>query len=322
MKAIVQDRYGSADVLQLREVPPPAPRRGEVLVRVEAAGLDRGTWHLMTGLPRIIRLGTGLRRPRNPVPGMALAGVVAEVGQGAAGFAVGDRVFGVGTGTFAEVARARADRLAHRPACLSAVEAAALPVSATTALQALRDVGRVQAGQSVLVVGASGGVGAYAVQLAKASGAEVTAVCSTTKIDLVRAAGADHVLDHTREDVDAHRRRYDLVLDIAGNRPVAQLRRVLTPTGTVVFIGGEHGGPWTGGIQRQVLASARSPFVRHRLAMFVSRESTADLQALAGLAGLGALRPVVDRTFPLAEAAKAMGHLEAGHARGKVVVVP
>lgn len=320
MKAVVQDRYGSAATFDVREVPSPEPAPGEALVRVCAAAIDRGTWHLMTGLPMPIRLGAGLRRPRAPVPGRDLAGVVEAVGEGVTRFAVGDEVFGTGRGAFAELARARQDRLVRKPAQLSFEEAAALPVSGQTALQALRDAGRVEAGQSVLVIGASGGVGTYAVQLAKAFGAEVTAVCSTAKIDLVRSLGADHVIDYSRADLEDGGRRYDLVLDIAGNRPVAQLRRVLTPTGTLVIVGGEGGGRWTGGIQRQLGAVALSPFVRHRLTMLVPNENSTDLATLADLADRGAFRPAIDRTFTLESAPEALHHLESGQARGKLVV--
>jgi NADPH:quinone reductase-like Zn-dependent oxidoreductase len=321
MKTVWQERYGGAETWQVREVPVPVPQRGEVLVRVHAAGLDRGTWHLMTGRPLMMRPVTGLRGPRTHVPGRDLAGVVEAVGEGVTAFAVGDEVYGTTVrGSFAELVRAKVDRLAHKPADLTFEEAAAVPVSAQTALQALRDHGKVRAGQSVLVIGASGGVGSYAVQLAKAFGAEVTAVASSTKLDLVRSLGADHVVDYTREDLARHEGRYDLVLDIAGNRPVSVLRRLLTDRGTLVFVGGEDGGRWIGGMQRQIGAALRSPFVRHRLVMFVAKENAADLEELRGLLGDAGPRPAVDRAFPLAEAAKAMAHLESGHARGKVVL--
>ena len=320
MKAVVQKSYGGAETLDLGDVPVPSPRRGEVLVRVRAAAVDRGTWHLMRGLPLVMRLGFGLRRPKQPTPGRDLAGVVEAVGEGVTRFAVGDEVFGTGQGSLAELACAREDRLASRPASLSFEEAAAVPVSALTALHALRDAGRVATGQTVLVIGASGGVGTYAVQLAKAFGAEVTAVCSTAKIDLVRSLGADHVIDYSRADLEDGGRRYDLVLDIAGNRPVAQLRRVLTPTGTLVIVGGEGGGRWTGGIQRQLGAVALSPFVRHRLTMLVPNENSTDLATLADLADRGAFRPAIDRTFTLESAPEALHHLESGQARGKLVV--
>jgi NADPH:quinone reductase-like Zn-dependent oxidoreductase len=321
MKAVVQSRYGTAETWRVGEVPAPTPGPREVLVRVRAAGIDRGTWHLMTGLPLLLRLGFGLRGPRVPVPGRDLAGVVEAVGPEVSRFAVGDEVFGTtGRGSFAELACAHEDKLARKPAVLSFEEAAAVPVSAVTALQGLRDVGRLRAGQQVMVIGASGGVGSYAVQLAKAFGAEVTAVCSGAKADLALALGADHVLDYTRSPIDESGRRFDLVLDIGGNRPVSRLRRLLTETGTLVIVGGEGGDRWLGGLHRQLAAAARSPFVRHRLAMFVAKENAADLEELAELATRGALRPALERTFPLEEAARAMAHLESGRVRGKVAV--
>ena len=321
MKAVQQQRYGGPETWQLRDVPVPEPQPGEVLVRVRAAGLDRGTWHLMTGRPLVMRLALGLRGPRVPTPGRDLAGVVEAVGEGVTRFAVGDEVYGTTVrGSFAELVRAKVDRLAHKPESLSFEEAAAVPVSAQTALQALRDQGRVRAGQKVLVIGASGGVGSYAVQLAKAFGAEVTAVASTTKLDLVRSLGADHVVDYTQDDLTRHGQRYDLVLDIAGNRPVRVLRRLLTDDGTLVFVGGEDGGRLTGGLHRSFGGALLSLFVKHRLVTFVASENAADLETLRDLLGEDGPRPAVDRTFPLADAAKAMAHLEAGHARGKVVL--
>ena len=321
MKAVVQSGYGTADTWRIDEVPAPTPAAREVLVRVRAAGIDRGTWHLMTGLPLLLRLGFGLRGPRVPVPGRDLAGVVEAVGSEVSRFTVGDEVFGTtGRGSFAELACAREDKLALKPAVLSFEAAAAVPVSAVTALQGLRDIGRLRPGQQVMVIGASGGVGSYAVQLAKAFGAEVTGVCSGAKADFVTALGADHVLDYTRSRIDETGRRYDLVLDIGGIRPVSQLRKVLTETGALVIVGGEGGDRWLGGFHRGLAAAARSPFLRHRLAMFVAKENAADLEELAELATRGAFRPAVDRAFPLEEAAQAMAHLESGRVRGKVVV--
>ena len=320
MKAFIQDRYGGADTLELREKPAPAPGRGEVLVGVRAVGIDRGTWHLMHGLPLLMRLGTGFRGPRQPTPGRALAGVVESVGEGGTRFAVGDEVFGTGSGSLAELVVASEGRLAGKPGSLTFAEAAAVPISAQTALQGLRNIGRVEAGQAVLVIGASGGVGSYAVQLAKAFGAEVTGVCSTGKADLVRALGADHVIDYTRSDIAEGGRRYDLVLDIAGNRPVAELRRVLTDRGALVIVGGEGGGRVLGGLERQLGAVALSPFVRHRLTMFVASENGADLETLTALVDRGAVRPAVDREFPFESAPDAVRHFESGQARGKVVV--
>lgn len=320
MRAIVQEQYGGVDSLELREIPVPSPGSGEVLVRVHAVGIDRGTWHVMTGLPRLGRLALGLRRPRSTNPARDLAGVVEAVGTGVTRFRVGDEVFGTGPGALAEFALARETRLAPKPPRLSFEEAAAVPVSGQTALQAVHDVGHVAGGQTVLVIGASGGVGSYAVQLAKAAGAEVTAVCGPTKADLVRSLGADHVVDYTRSQITDGGHRYDVVLDIAGNRKVSQLRRVLTPRGTLVIVGGEQGGPWLGGIQRQLGAVALSPFVGQRLTTMLAREGSSSLEVLSGFIERGEVRPAVERVFALEDAPKAIAHLEAGHTRGKVVV--
>jgi NADPH:quinone reductase-like Zn-dependent oxidoreductase len=321
MRAIVQDVYGdTADVLRLEEVARPVAGAGQVLVRVAAAGVDRGVWHLMAGKPYVARLILGLRAPRKPVPGMALAGTVEAVGAGVTTLQVGDEVYGAGDGTFAEYAVAKAGRLAPRPGNLSPTQAAALPVSATTALQAVRDHGRVRAGQKVLVIGASGGVGSFAVQIATAFGAEVTGVSSGAKADLVRSLGADSVVDYAvGNGLEVGDLRFDVVLDIGGNRPLRQLRRVLAPNGTLVIVGGEGGGRVLG-IGRQLLAAALSPFVRQKLGFFVAMDTTADLVALAGLVEAGQVTPAVDRTFPLAEAPAAVSYLTGGSARGKVVV--
>jgi len=321
MKALWQDRYGGVETLTTREVPVPTPGKGELLVRVRAVSIDLGTRHLMTGFPSVMRLGTGLRAPRQHVPGRALAGVVEALGEGVTGFEPGDEVYGTAPGALAELAVVRMDRLARKPAGLDFAEAAAVPVSAPTALQGLRDIGRLEAGQSVLVIGASGGVGTYALQLARALGAaRVDAVCSGAKADLVRSLGADDVIDYTHGEPGADGRRWDLVLDIAGNRPVSTLRRLLTPRGTLVFVGGEGGGRWTGGMQRQIGASLLSPFVHHRLAMFVARENSRDLETLGGLADAGQLRSAVDGPYPFDEAPTAIARLDAGQARGKIVV--
>jgi NADPH:quinone reductase-like Zn-dependent oxidoreductase len=323
MRAMVQDRYGEAeDVLHPAEVETPTPREGEVLVRVGAAGVDRGVWHLVAGRPNLVRLGTGLRAPRQRTPGMDLAGRVVAIGPGVTRLRVGDDVLGVGVGTFAGYARAREDRLVLRPAGLGVVEAAVLPVSGCTALQAVRDHGRVRAGDRVLVIGASGGVGTFAVAIAAARGAEVTGVCSTGKVDLVRSLGAHHVVDRSVEEVTDSGERYDVVLDIGGGRPLGRLRRVLAPRGTLVIVGAETGGPWLGGLDRQLRAAALSPFVRQRLGTFVATTRTADLETLVGLVGSGAVRPAVDRTFPLADAPAALRYLLDGRAAGKVALVP
>lgn len=319
--AITQDSYGPADVLRVTEVPLPTHAPGQVLVRVHAAGVDRGTWHLMTGRPYLMRaMGFGVRRPRNRVAGLDLAGTVVAVGAGVTRFAVGDEVFGFGQGSFAEYAVAAETKLAMKPSALSFEQAAALPVSGVTALNALHATGRVAAGQRVLVVGASGGVGSYAVQVAKAAGADVTAVCSAGKADLVRSLGAGRVLDYATQDFAEDAGRYDLVLDIGGNARIARLRRALAPTGTLVIVGGENGGRWTGGFGRQLRAVALSPFVHQRLTMQVPREHFSGLEELAALVDAGSVTPSIERVFALEDAADAVRQIEAGQARGKLVV--
>jgi NADPH:quinone reductase-like Zn-dependent oxidoreductase len=324
MTSLVQDSYGAdpEQVLRIAEVALPAVGDGEVLVRVRAASVDRGTWHLMAGLAYPIRLVFGLRRPRFANPGRNLAGTVEAVGAGVDGFRPGDEVFGVaaGNGTFAEYVIARPDRLSAKPANLSFEEAATVPVSGSTALQAVRDHARVRAGESVLVLGASGGVGSFAVQIAKAFGAEVTGVASTAKLDTVRALGADVVLDYTTEDAVDGRRRYDVVLDIAGNRPLRRLRRALTPHGRLVIVGGETGGRWLDGLDRQLRAVLLSPFVGQKLGFFVNKENAADLTALRELIEAGRVRPTVDRAYPLAEVPAAIRRLHDGQVTGKLAV--
>jgi NADPH:quinone reductase-like Zn-dependent oxidoreductase len=275
----------------------------------------------MTGQAYLIRLaGYGVRRPKNPVRGREVAGRVEATGKDVTRFQPGDEVMGTGEGSFAEYARAREDKLAPKPANLTFEQAAAVPISASTALQAVRDKGQVQPGQKVLIIGASGGVGTFAVQLAKAFGAEVTGVSSTAKVDLVRSIGADHVIDYTREDFADGGQRYDLILDIGGNRSISHLRRALSPEGTLVLVGGEGGGRWIGGMERQVRALAVSPFVRQKLKMFVAREHYAELQVLSELIEAGKITPVIDRTYPLSQAADAIRYLEKGNARGKIVI--
>lgn len=321
MQAIVQDTYGAADVLELRDVHRPAVGDDDVLVRVHAAGVDPGVWHLMTGRPYLVRImGYGLRAPRVGVPGTDMAGRVEAVGANVTLFRPGDAVFGAGVGAFAEFACAREKGLAPKPDSLSFEQAAAVPVSGWTALQGLRDAGKIQPGQSVLILGASGGVGTFAVQLAKVFGAEVTGVCSSPKADLVRAIGADHVIDYTRDDPTDGTRRYDLILDVAGNRSLSRLRRALTTRGTLVIVGGEGGGRWLGGVDRQLRALALSPFVPQTLRGMLAVGRADDLRFLRNLIEAGKLKPVVDRTYPLAEAAQAIRYLEHGRARGKVVI--
>jgi NADPH:quinone reductase-like Zn-dependent oxidoreductase len=274
----------------------------------------------MTGRPYVLRLGLGLRGPRNPVPGLDVAGTVVAVGAGVTRFAPGDEVYGTGRGSFAEYTVAGEGTLARKPANLGFEQAAVTAVSALTAQKALIDVGRLEPGQRVLVIGASGGVGSYAVQLAKALGAEVTGVCGTAKVDLVRSLGAEHVIDYTREDFADGARRYDLIIDLAGNPTLSRLRRALTPTGTAVLTGGEDGGDLTGGMNRQVRALALSMFVRQRLTTCVSLVRARDLERLTALVEAGKLTPSIDRTYPLDRAPEAMRRLDAGQARGKIAI--
>jgi NADPH:quinone reductase-like Zn-dependent oxidoreductase len=320
MRAVVRGRYGApAEVLRLDEAPIPEIGADEVLVRVRSAGVDRGVWHIVTGLPYPLRLaGFGVRAPKQPVVGGDLAGVVAAVGSSVTRFRVGQEVYGTGHGTFAEHARAAENRLSLKPATLTFEQAAAVPVSGLTALQAVRDQGRVEPGQQVLVVGASGGVGSFAVQIAAAFGAVVTGVAGPTKLDLVRQLGAAHVLDHTRDALPE--RRYDVVLDIGGNTAVSRLRAAMTRRGTLVIVGGENGGRVLGGLQRQLAATVLSPFVRQRLGTFVCKENAADLAILTGLLDAGQVTPAVDQVLPLASAAQALQLLLDGAVRGKLVL--
>jgi NADPH:quinone reductase-like Zn-dependent oxidoreductase len=321
MQAIMQDGYGSADVLRLSQTDRPRIADHEVLLQVHAAGLDRGAWHLMTGRPYAMRLVTGLRIPKQRVLGREVAGTVVEVGASVTRFAVGDEAFGIAGGAFAEYAAARADKLARKPANITFAQAAVVSVSALTALQALTDVGRVEAGQRVLIIGASGGVGSYAVQLAKAFGAEVTGVSSATKLDLVRSLGADHVIDYTRDDFATGGIRYDLILGVGGNPSPTRLRRALAPKGTAVIVGGEEGGNLTGGMDRQLRALTMSLFVSQRLTGVLCKERATDLERLAKLVEAGKVTPHIDRTYPLAEVPDAMRRLAAGEARGKIAII-
>jgi NADPH:quinone reductase-like Zn-dependent oxidoreductase len=321
MKAIVRDTYGSADVLELRDINEPVAEHDEVLVRVHAAGVDQGVWHVMAGLPYPIRLaGYGLRAPKTAVLGADVAGVVEAVGSDVTRFRPGDEVFGIAKGSYAEYARAREDKLAHKPANLAFEQAAVVAISGLTALQGLRDHAKVRPGQEVLIIGASGGVGTYAVQVAKALGAEVTGVCSTTKIGMVRSIGADHVIDYAREDFAQGERRYDVILDIGGNSSLSRLRRALTPKGTLVIAGGETDGRWLGGTDRQLRALLLSPFVGQKLGTFVSRENHEDMIVLKDLIEAGKVAPVIDRTYPLSEVPEAIRYMRDGRARGKVVI--
>ena len=320
MRAVVQHEYGSADVLRLEDVDPPGIRADEVLVRVVAASVHAGDALLMQGVPYVMRLGTGLRRPRSTIRGLDVAGTVEQVGARVSRFAVGDEVFGNGTGTLAELAAAPADHLVRKPASLSFEQAAVLTVSGLTALKAIRDVGRVQAGQTVLVNGASGGVGVYAVQVAKALGAQVTGVCGSGNVELVRSLGADEVLDYTTTDVTGAGRRYDVILDNVGTRSLGEWRRVLAPHGTLMPNSGTAGGRWVGTLPRMGQAALTSPFVGQRLRTFLSTPNPADLEALTDLVVSGAVRPVISATFTLDDAAAAMRVVTSGHTGGKVVV--
>jgi NADPH:quinone reductase-like Zn-dependent oxidoreductase len=321
MRAVVQEAYGDAEVLRQASVPLPRPLRDdEVLVRVHAAGLDRGTWHLMTGTPYAVRLVTGLRRPKQPVPGLDLSGTVVAVGAAVTRFTAGDEVLGIGIGSFAEYAVAKEDKLAGKPARLTHEQAATVAVSGLTALQAVTDIARVRSGQRVLVTGASGGVGSYAVQIAVAAGAEVTGVCSAEKAELVRSLGASRVLDYASDDFAAVADHYDVIIDIAGNASLSRLRRAMTSTGTAVLVGGEGAGRITG-MSRQLRGLVTSMFTRQRLTMRVPKENAADLERLTALIDAGQVTPSVGATYPLSEVAEAMRDLVAGRVRGKAAVI-
>jgi NADPH:quinone reductase-like Zn-dependent oxidoreductase len=322
MAAVVQERYGAEPeaVLRTGRLARPGIEPTEVLVRVRASSVDRGTWHMMAGLPYAVRPVSGLRRPRLPNPGRNIAGVVEAVGAEVTGFAPGDDVYGTAVAAFAEYAATRPDRIAAKPPGLTFEEAATVPVSALTALQAVRDRAKIQEGQRVLITGAAGGVGTFAVQLAHAFGARVTAVASTPKLDAVRALGADHVIDYTREDFLAAPRRYDAIIDIAGRRGLRDLRRALTPRGRLVITGGETEGRWLGGTDRQLRAHMLSPFTGQHLGTFISSEHADGLRDLTVLIDAGTLTPVVHRVFPLAETAAAVRHLLDGRTTGKVAL--
>lgn len=333
MRAIVQDTYGSAHVLELREVERPAVTDDRILLRVRAAGVNMADWHLMTGLPTVARLALGLGAPKQPIRGSDVAGVVEEVGAAVTRFRPGDEVFGSASGAFAEFALSRESRLAPKPANLTFERAAAVSMAGYTALQAVRAGGLVADGSRaagagadprVLVIGAAGGVGSFAVQLAKHFGAHVTGVCSTSKLELVRSLGADAVVDYTKDplSVDETHGAFDVIIDTAGNRPLRMLRRLLTPRGTLVIVGAEGGTRFLGSLDRSLRAALWSPFVGQKLLTLMADESADNLAALPDLLASGAITPAIDRTFPLAETPDAIRHLEAGRAAGKVVVVP
>ncbi|RSM76178.1 NAD(P)-dependent alcohol dehydrogenase [Amycolatopsis sp. WAC 01375] len=318
MKAIVQNEYGTTDVLTLTDLPEPEAGPDGVVVRIRAAAVDPGVWHLMEGTPYLVRLmGFGVRRPKARVRGLDFAGVVHAVGGNVTRFRPGDEVFGTCEGSFAEYALTTVDRIAKKPERLSFEEAAAVPISAFTALQALRNRGQVAPRQKVLVIGAGGGVGTFAVQIAKAFGAEVDGVCGTGKVELVRSLGATRVFDYTREDFGGG---YDLILDTAGNRSLTSLRESLTPQGTLVIVGGEGKGKWIGPVGRNLRALLLGPFVKQKLRGLFSTENQDDLQTLRALIEAEKLTPVIDRAFSLVEVPEAISHVREGHARGKVVI--
>jgi len=319
MKAIAQTGYGSPDVLQLEEIDKPVPKDDEVLVRIHAAGVNIGDWHLLRAVPYVIRLGLGLRRPRRRTPGRDIAGHVEAVGGNVTEFGPGDEVFGWCGGAFAEYVCTSETQLLPKPANLTLEQAAAVGDSAFTALAAVRDQGRIQPGERVLINGASGGVGTFAVQIAKAFGAHVTAVCSTRNVDLVRSLGADEVIDYQQQDFAQTRRRYDVMLDLVGNRSLAECRRVLTPRGTYVIVGVRDAGRWLG-LGRQARALLLSPFVRHRMRVFVAKHTREDLAVLKGLVEAGQLVPVIDKRYALGEAPDALRHQGEGHPRGKIIL--
>jgi NADPH:quinone reductase-like Zn-dependent oxidoreductase len=322
MTAIVQKAWGTdpATTLRVAEVDRPTINNDEVLVEVRASSVDQGTVHCMTGQPYAMRFaGFGIRRPKAMNPGRAFAGTVVSVGSAVNGVSLGDQVYGTCDGSFAEFVAVQPARLARKPANLSFTQAAAAPISGSTALQAVRKA-QVQRGQHILILGASGGVGTFAVQIAKAAGAEVTGVCRTSKADLVRSLGADHVIDYTQDDPTRGDRRYDVILDIGGNRKLLALRRALTEQGALVIVGGETGGRLLGGFDRSLRAVLFSPFVKQTLAMLTSRESGEDLDALGSLVEAGKVTPAVDRTFPLRETAMAIRAIQEGDVRGKIVI--
>ena len=319
MKAIVHTQYGAPDLLAYEDMVRPVPGDGEVLVRVRAASVNPLDWHTVRGLPYPLRIGNGLVTPKKSVPGVDVAGPVDAVGSRVTRFRPGDEVFGVCKGAFAEYACAKEDRLAPKPAKLTLEQAAAVPVAALTALQGLRDRGRLQRGQNVLIVGASGGVGTFAVQIASWLGACVTGVCSTRNVDLVRSIGADHVIDYTKEDFTRSAKRYDVILDMAGTHSLSASRRALTPRGTYVVVGAPSG-RWIAGPDRFIKALVLSLFVSQRMVPFIAAASQKDLAVLKDLIDAGHVTPVIDRSYSLNEVPLALQYLEQGHARGKVVI--
>ena len=319
MKAIIHDSYGPIESLERREIEPPTIGEREVLVRVQAAAVHIGDVFAVWGRPLLVRTATGLRRPTYGVPGLDLAGTVEAVGSGVTRFSVGDEVFGEGAGTAAELARAGEDKLVRKPAAIDWMDAAAITTSGSAALHGLRDAGRLEAGQRVLIVGASGGVGTFAIQIAKAMGAHVTGVTSENNAQLVRSLGADEVIDYTREDFTERRGAFDLILDNIENRPLSAVRRALTPKGTLVL----NSGTGTSGL-RMLIRLARpvvlSPFSSQTMRRYLSNANHVDLDVLKGMVEAGQIKPVIGRTYPLDDTVEALRHVAAGHARGKVVL--
>jgi len=322
MLAIVQDTYGSADVLRLRTVDRPEIEPTEVLIEVHAAGVDRGVWHLMTGLPYLVRVaGFGVTKPKNPVLGLDVAGVVVAVGSEVTRFQPGDEVFGVGKGSYAQYAAAEQDKLAHKPSKATFEQAAVSAISGITALEALTDVGKVEPGQKVLIIGASGGVGTFAVSLAHAMGAKITGVSGPAMTETVLKLGAERAIDYTREDFVDGTSRYDLILDIGGRNSISRLRSVLAKKGTLVIVGGEGGNKLTGGVGRQVRAMMISPFIGQRLTSFVATEHFTNIERLAGYIESGEVVPTIGGRYRLAEVPAAIGHLATSESHGKTAIV-
>jgi NADPH:quinone reductase-like Zn-dependent oxidoreductase len=319
MKALVHRKYGSPDVLEFQEIDRPALDDDSVLVRVRAASVNAYDWHIMRGLPYLVRTSEGLRRPKRSVAGVDLAGQVEAVGKNVTKFQPGDEVFGERGGAFAEYVSAKEKNFALKPTNLTFEQAAAVPMAGFTALQALRDKGRVQPGQRVLINGAGGGVGTFAVQIAKAFGADVTGVCSTKNVDMVRAIGADEVIDYTADDFTRRGVTYDLILDVAASRSLSDCRRVLNPSGILVVVGAPDG-DWVAPVARALTAVLFSRFGGRKLLPFLAKFTNADLIVLKELIEAGKVKPVIDRTYPLSEAPEAIRYLEEGHAGGKVVI--
>lgn len=319
MKAIIQGRYGSPDVLKLQDVDRPVVKDDEVLVRVHAAAVNIGDWHLMRGVPYAVRMVSGLLKPRRTIPGLDMAGQVEAVGRNVKQTRPGDEVFGWCKGAFAEYACASEDNLLPKPAKLTFEQSAAVGDSAFTALAAVRDQGKVQPGQRVLINGASGGVGTFAVQIAKSYGATVTGVCSTKNVDLVRSLGADEVIDYTTEDFTLTEQRYDVMLDLVGSRSLSDCRRALTPRGTYVVVGVKSQGRWFG-LARQMKMLLLSPFVRQRMRIFIVKHSSEDLAVLRDFVEAGEIAPVIDRSYPLSDVPDALRQQGEGHVRGKIVI--